>query len=82
MQADKKLFGGRCLFQTGEHLNAVKRRKLSTFKTLMENFQNVFTVRAHGQNTRNNVCLLAVPKIKLQVVKSNFRSMSVKNYND
>ena len=51
-------------------------------KQLCENFRNFFTVRAHEQNTRNNGFMLEVPKVKLQVAKSSFRSMNVKIYND
>ena len=47
-----------------------------------ENFLNFFTLRAHEQNTRNNGFMLEVPKVKLQVAKSSFRSMGVKIYND
>ena len=37
---------------------------------------------AHEQYTRNNGFTLEVPEVKLQVAKSNFRSMGVKIYND
>ena len=51
-------------------------------RQLCENFQDFFTVREHEQNTKNNGFMLEVPKVKLQVAKSSFRSMGAKNYND
>ena len=51
-------------------------------RQLHENFQNFFTVGAHEQNTRIMGFMLGVPKVKLQVAKSSFRSMGVKIYND
>ena len=46
------------------------------------NGYNFFTVRAHKPNTRNIGFMLDVPKVKLQVAKSSFRSMGVKIYKD
>ena len=51
-------------------------------RQLFENFQSYFTARAHEQNTRNNGIMLEVPKVKLQVAKSSFRSMGVNIYNN
>ena len=51
-------------------------------RQLCETCQYFFTVRAHEQNTRNNGFMLEVPKVKLQVAKSSFRSMGVKICND
>ena len=51
-------------------------------RQLCENFQNFFTVRVHEQNTANNGFMLEVPKVRLQVAKSSFRSMGVRVYND
>ena len=62
--------------------HAVLLVKKCFIRQLCENFQDFFTVRAHKQNTRNNGFMLEVPKVKLQVVKSSFRSMGVKIYND
>ena len=49
---------------------------------LSENFQNVFTIRAYEQNTRNNGFMLETPQVKLKVTKSNSPSMGVTIYND
>ena len=51
-------------------------------RQLCENFQNFFTVRPHEQNTRHNGFMLEVPKVKLQVAKSGFRSMGFNIYNN
>ena len=62
--------------------HAVLLLKKCLDRQLFENFQDFFTVGAHEQNTRNNGFMLEVPKVKLQVAKSSFRSMGVKIYND
>ena len=49
---------------------------------LCNNFEGFFEIRHHQRSTRNNGFLLQVPKVKLQLAKSGFRSMGVKIYND
>ena len=49
---------------------------------LSENFENFFDIRNHERTTRNHGFLLQIPKVKLQLAKSGFRSMGVKIYND
>ena len=46
-----------------------------------EIFDNFFEIRTHEKSSRNNGFLLQIPKERLQLTKSCFRSMGVKFYN-
>ena len=46
-----------------------------------EIFDNFFQIRTHEKTARSNGFLLQVPKVRLQFIKSCFRSMGVKFYN-
>ena len=72
--------------QTPIH-NEIKRHAAMLVKKclnneLCNNFEGFFEIRHHQRSTRNNGFLLQVPKVKLQLAKSGFRSMGVKIYND
>ena len=47
-----------------------------------ENFQGYFAVQDHEVETRNNLCLLKLPKIKTEYALNSFCFMGAKMYNE
>ena len=66
--------------------NEIKKHALLLVKKCLngkvcEIFDNFFEIRTHEKTTRDNGFLLQVPKVRLQLSKSCFRSVGVKFYN-
>ena len=68
-------------------INEIKKHSVILVKKYLnsefcEPFDNFFEIRRHKKSTRNNGFLLQVPKVRLQLTMSCFRSMGVKFYNN
>lgn len=68
-------------------INEIKKHAVILVRKCMSdtvccNFENFFQVKSHSKNTRNNNYQLTVPKVKLEVMRSGFKFMGVKIYND
>ena len=60
-----------------EHVNSS-----ASVQTACDIFRGYFDVQEHKTKTRNNQCLLKLPKIKTEYTRKSFRFMGAKIYND
>ena len=51
-------------------------------KSVCSTFDNYFTIINHEKKTRNNECLLRLPKIRTEYARKSFIFMGVKVYNE
>eukprot|EP00794_Sanderia_malayensis_P014738 gene14738-16273_t len=63
-------------------IHACKLVRKCIDKDICDTFQGYFQINDHKMQTRNNQCLVKLPKIKTEYARKSFRFMGAKTYNE